>query len=1236
MASGFSGVDLGQLGVLFESGTVAAMTDDQLVERFVSSRGELSELAFAALVARHGPMVFGVCRRILRDEQAAEDAFQATFLVLARRAGKLTIRDSVGPWLYGVSRRVAGRARTARGRPPSPPSDGPAALPPDAAEIAELRWVLDEEVGRLPRRLRDSVILCLFEGLTLKEAAARMGCADGTAGSRLSRARDLLRSRLARRGFSPASIVLGIPVARNFPAAALIKSTTLLALGRLSGAVPTTIGLLAQSAQKEMMMMTKILAAALLVLGSLTAAGAILGAMLPTPRQPPVEAAVPLADDLPKAATGRLMRVVVRRPQGEPIPDANVLASIWTDEKDFKATRDYRTDAAGAVWVELPASYYIVRLWASKKPYVSMFAGWEKDELANGRGVPAEYAFGLESPVSAGGRIVDEQGRPIAGARVRVSLSHDRATKPATSDGRVRYNEWLAEKDDAAITDAEGHWSIDNVPDHPGVELSLMVSHPDYISDQHWKDAQQASDVTTGKLRQGTATLALKRGVIVEGLVTDPEGHPVKEGLIIHGDDPYFASASCDFPIAADGRFRLPALPPQETTLTVIAPGWAPQMRRVKLTPGLPPQDFRLEPGKPLRLLIVDGDGKPMPRAQVQIAEWMGRKSLHNHDHPNVRKTGIPRNADDNGVYEWSWAPDAPVKLQVGRMGFAYVPLEIGGGGATHTVVLKAEHRVAGRVTDATTGRPIPAFTVIPVDVFRKDFLHAERNNGEICKDGKLSFLATRTDIALRLRVEASGYRTQDGPEFRVGDDSARTQDFRLQPGRAVAGEVIDVAGRPVADAEVLLATPTQEATLSADRGNQKTTTDAAGRFAFPDPGEPRAVIARGEAGYAFAELPDDGLDAGTLRLQPWASVRGQFRDGGRPVRNATIILQPIRIDSLARPRIEGMFQTVTDGAGRFEFPKVPPGPVGVRVYIGPWRDVDFRSGPSMPLELRPGQRAEIDLGGEGTVLAGKVNLTGKVPPDLDCAFSLNHLVRREPGIAAAGVTTLGFDVRRGWQDTWTKTSEGLAYLGTLRQWFVKLAPDGTFRVSGVPPGEYDLAIEIYAKPNGCLVDPLARKVTRVTVTEADAARGTLTLPDIAAEVVPTPAVGDSPALAFRRPDGTGGTLSDYRGRYLVVDFWASWCGPCKQQLPAMRRVYERFAPCGMASLGLSLDEDAAAWKGALKALELPWPQGRLSAVGDAGVSSVPAYWLLDPAGKIVAKPNDPEELAALLGDLLK
>jgi protocatechuate 3,4-dioxygenase beta subunit len=765
------------------------------------------------------------------------------------------------------------------------------------------------------------------------------------------------------------------------------------------------------------------------------------------------------ADPLPAA---RVLRVVVLDPQGKPLAGANVRVSIWTEEKEFKYKREHETDVEGVAQVELPKTLSIIRLWAGKKPFVTMFAGWEQNELASGQRVPDEYTFRLEAGVPAGGRVINEQGQPIAGAKVQVRMAND--PKPVRGDGRASYNTWLAYGSAAVTTDADGRWRIENVPDHPQTELGLFVSHPDYVSDDIWQQVQKAAGITTAMLRQETATLTLKRGVIVRGRVTDPAGKPIKDALVVFGD----VGTPIKVPTDADGRFQMPALAPRQVTLMVMTPGWAPELRRINLQSGLPPQDFRLAPGRPIQLWIVDAANKPVPNASVRLIEWKGSRAINNLIFSEI-DTKIPRTANADGVWEWAWASGDPVKLHIGAKGLAAAELEIAGGPSARTVVLKAEHRITGSVNDAVTGKPIPAFTVIPIDVFRKDWLHAERGNAKAGKDGRLDYLATRTDIPLRLRVEATGYRTQDGPEFRVGDDTSRTQDFRLQPSQPITGVVLDAAGQPAAKAEVLLATPTQPAEFRSDWGNHKTTTDAAGRFTFPDPGEPFVVLARTDAGFTLTEeLPAGRHGAGTLRLRPWASVCGQFRDGGQPVRGATILLQPVRIDSLDRPRIHAMIQAVTGADGRFEFPRVPPGPVSVRVYLGPWQDEGFRSGPGVPLDLQPGQRAELDLGGGGAVVTGKVTLTGKVPADLNCTYSLNYLVRRAPGIAPpAAIANLGFDVRDGWRGTWLKTVEGQAYFSTLQSWFVKLAPDGAFRISGVPPGEYDLAVGVYARPDG-------------------------------------------------------------------------------------------------------------------------------------------------------------------------
>ncbi len=216
MRRGGSGVAGSPLRSLLEAGSMTGMTDGELVERFAARRDAAGDAAFAVLVSRHGPMVLGVCRHVLGDEHAADDAFQAVFLVLARRAGSIRRPDLLGPWLHGVAVRIARKARSRadrrRRREKSEVEmanvesrdDAPDPRPIRAEEAAAVH----EEVDRLPERYRRAVILCHFEGLTHAEAARRLGCAPGTIGSLVSRARDLLRSRLARRGLSAGALVM--------------------------------------------------------------------------------------------------------------------------------------------------------------------------------------------------------------------------------------------------------------------------------------------------------------------------------------------------------------------------------------------------------------------------------------------------------------------------------------------------------------------------------------------------------------------------------------------------------------------------------------------------------------------------------------------------------------------------------------------------------------------------------------------------------------------------------------------------------------------------------------------------------------------------------------------------------------------------------------------------------------------------------------------------------------------
>ena len=240
--------------------------------------GEAAELAFSALVERHGPMVLRVCQRVLADPHDAEDAFQAVFLVLARRAESIRSRDSVASWLHGVALRVAAAARAARDRRTAHERRAGERTPVATDELSagdELGWALQEEIGRMPERYRAAVVLCYLEGRTYDEAARLLGCPVGTVKSRLATAREKLRFGLNRRGLGPpAGFVGGVLAAERARTVvprrlveAAVRSATWSLTGRIAatGAVPVAVATLTEGVLKTMIS-AKLRTAALLLL----------------------------------------------------------------------------------------------------------------------------------------------------------------------------------------------------------------------------------------------------------------------------------------------------------------------------------------------------------------------------------------------------------------------------------------------------------------------------------------------------------------------------------------------------------------------------------------------------------------------------------------------------------------------------------------------------------------------------------------------------------------------------------------------------------------------------------------------------------------------------------------------------------------------------------------------------------------------------------------------------------
>jgi RNA polymerase sigma factor (sigma-70 family) len=264
----------------------AALTDSQLLEQFVAER---NEAAVEVLVRRHGPLVFGVCRRVLRNVHAAEDAFQATFLILARKAPSLIYRERLGSWLYKIAYRLALRARAneiRRQQREAQAARGQAVPASHAATTCDLVVALEEELQRLPARHREPLVLCYFEGKTNQEAAQTLGCPPGSMSARLTQARERLRECLARRGFvthaAGVTSLLSITAAEAIVPLPLISNTVRATLWFASektisaGAVSLKALALARGAARAMFVHKLQIGAAVLLAAAIGTSGAML------------------------------------------------------------------------------------------------------------------------------------------------------------------------------------------------------------------------------------------------------------------------------------------------------------------------------------------------------------------------------------------------------------------------------------------------------------------------------------------------------------------------------------------------------------------------------------------------------------------------------------------------------------------------------------------------------------------------------------------------------------------------------------------------------------------------------------------------------------------------------------------------------------------------------------------------------------------------------------------------
>jgi RNA polymerase sigma factor (sigma-70 family) len=337
-------------------------TDGQLLESFLTRR---EEAAFEALLRRHGPMVLGVCRRVLRNAHDAEDAFQATFLVLARKAASVLPRDMVGNWLYGVAYRTAMKARAMNAKRREKERRVAEMSRPTGEACEELLAQLDYELSRLHEKYRVPVVLCELEGRSRKEVARMVGVPEGTLSSRLAQAKKILGRRLSRYGTVAVAALLSGGAATAALSPTLRASTIKAAI--TAGTVPANVLALTEGVLKAMLL-TKLKITAcfgmLMLLTGIGATGLTYRATAQQPNQGVALASRPAADDLEalrleiealrkelRATTARLkeLEAEVRGPKKEVAPRVTTEPPV---EKGVTFTRPIRNIPTVTDYVE--------------------------------------------------------------------------------------------------------------------------------------------------------------------------------------------------------------------------------------------------------------------------------------------------------------------------------------------------------------------------------------------------------------------------------------------------------------------------------------------------------------------------------------------------------------------------------------------------------------------------------------------------------------------------------------------------------------------------------------------------------------------------------------------------------------------------------------------------------------------------------------------------------------------
>ncbi len=953
------------------------------------------------------------------------------------------------------------------------------------------------------------------------------------------------------------------------------------------------------------------------------------------------------------------IEVTVRaKDTGKVLAGASVRTSIDMAHYALKADRD------GRVRVDLSKrtfrDTFNIDVWADG--YVQQRHFYAQNDARYPK-IPAKVTIDLlPAEQTLGGKVTDEQGKPIAGVTVEIWGYL----------GEKKQKDELAYMVDAT-TDAQGQWRCRCFR---GMTFAyLHLKHPDYLTDdsmhmrRHGRPTPSTSVHPEEKPMEGLRDFSdvqiMTRGVEIAGEIRDDLGRPipgaevgwleVKDHDTFHDDMP---TTTAD----EKGRFRFPHVRSGKLVLQVKAKGHAPELKPVEAKAGAEPVAIDLGPARTLEGRVIDSQGKPIPDAFIAIDTWRAYRAI-----------GVFLKSDADGRFRWEDAPPDMVRVNASCAGFEGVIWRNVSAREQSLFILNQSLSISGRILDARTNKPIEKAIVefgFP-DAKSGEYKWGE-NTGVYGSQGRLQAqVNVERTPEFRLRVRAAGYESFASRTFRAGEPSSELN-VNLNPtGKPgddiVTGVVHRPDGTPLAGAEVAITYPLigRSAWVPVvhikdgkfhyiNESYTSTQTDQTGRFRItrePDPqGEHFAVVVRhpdfqGEVNRAAWEANS------TIATKPWGRIEGVARVGTKPASGASIAYFADRRAIDQMPYVSESGETKADAEGRFIIERVMPGDVRVSIRSGEGPNGNGSSYGKL-MEVKSGETTRTEIGGKGRPVIAKIALPTGFDPKADYLANSRFSLQSDRPMVPSPKERLSTQdaALSDWTSRWMKSPEGYEY---RRRYYmfsdVKLRDDGTIRVDDVPPGEYRLKITYSAETiYGGLTAPerIAFVNKQFTIPEIPGGRTDepFDLGVLHPMVKQTLKVGQpAPAFDVETLDGGRVKLADFRGKYVLVDFWATWCVPCIAEIPDLKAVHDRFGKDDrFAMLSLSLDAAKDAPRKFVAEKGLPWKQGFLGEWAEGGVpedyhvESIPAMFLVGPDGMLKAANLRGDMIGAAVAEALK